>query len=83
MLILALALGPQLIGHTTFNWAIRRLPAPTVAMAILGEPVGAALLAWWLFDEAASPLQLAGFALLLGGIYLTARAESRSSAPAG
>lgn len=76
VLILALALGPQLIGHTTFNWAIRRLPAPTVAMAILGEPVGAALLAWWLFDETASTLQLAGFALLLAGIYLTARAES-------
>ena len=83
VLILALALGPQLIGHTTFNWAIRRLPAPTVAMAILGEPVGAAVLAWWLFDEAASPLQLTGFALLLGGIYLTARAESPVPAAPG
>jgi drug/metabolite transporter (DMT)-like permease len=79
--ILAMAAGPQLIGHTTFNWAVRRLPAPTVAMAILGEPVGAALLAWLLFDETASPGQLAGFGLLLAGIYATSRAEAGPQSP--
>jgi len=73
--ILAMAAGPQLIGHTTFNWAVRRLPAPTVAMAILGEPIGAALLAWLLFDETASAGQLVGFGLLLAGIHVTARAD--------
>ncbi|MBI1394836.1 MAG: EamA family transporter [Betaproteobacteria bacterium] len=77
VLTLLLAAGPQLIGHTTFNWAVRRLPAPTVAMAILGEPVGAAILAWVLFGERASPLQMAGFGLLLAGVYVTARAEAK------
>jgi len=72
-LIAALAVGPQLIGHTTFNWAIRHLPAPTVAMAILGEPIGAAILAWLLFGETANALQLSGFALLLAGIHIAAR----------
>lgn len=76
VLTLLLAAGPQLIGHTTFNWALRRLPAPTVAMAILGEPVGAAILAWLLFGEDATPIQLAGFALLLAGVYITARSEA-------
>lgn len=76
VLTLLLAAGPQLIGHTTFNWALRRLPAPTVAMAILGEPVGAAILAWLLFGEDATPVQLAGFALLLAGVYITARSEA-------
>jgi drug/metabolite transporter (DMT)-like permease len=78
-LTLALAAGPQLIGHTTFNWALRRLPAPTVAMAILGEPIGAALLAWLLFGEQAGPVQLAGFVVLLVGVYVTARGESTAA----
>lgn len=81
-LLLALAAGPQLLGHTTFNWAVRRLPAPVVAMAILGEPVGAAVLAWLLFGESASPAQLAGFALLLAGIYISARDEGKRPAAA-
>jgi drug/metabolite transporter (DMT)-like permease len=72
-LILALAVGPQLIGHTAVNWAVRRAPATVVALAILGEPVGAALLAWFLFGETFSAAQLAGFAMLLCGIFLAAR----------
>jgi drug/metabolite transporter (DMT)-like permease len=75
--ILALALGPQLIGHTTFNWALRRLPATLVAIAILGEPVGSALLAYGLLGERFAPLQLAGFVLLLLGIFVAARWEPR------
>lgn len=77
-LTLALAAGPQLIGHTTFNWALRRLPAPTVAMAILGEPIGAAILAWLLFAERSSGWQLAGFAVLLAGVFVTVHGESRA-----
>jgi len=73
----ALALGPQLIGHTTFNWALRRLTATFVAVAILGEPVGAALLAWLFFGERFSILQLIGFVALLAGIFVAAREERR------
>ena len=71
----ALALGPQLIGHTTLNWALRRLTATFVAIAILGEPVGAAILAWLFFEEGFTPLQLIGFVLLLAGIFVAARGE--------
>jgi drug/metabolite transporter (DMT)-like permease len=74
LLILALAVGPQLIGHTAVNWAVRRAPATVVALAILGEPVGAALLARFLFGETFSGAQLAGFAMLLCGIFLAAKA---------
>jgi drug/metabolite transporter (DMT)-like permease len=73
--IAALALGPQVLGHTAFNWALRRLSATFVAVAILGEPVGSALLAYILFGETFAPLQLAGFLLLLVGIFAAARAE--------
>jgi len=73
--MLALALGPQLLGHTSFNWALRHLSATFVALSILGEPVGSALLALMIFDERLAPVQLAGFVLLLVGIYLAARGE--------
>jgi drug/metabolite transporter (DMT)-like permease len=75
LLLLALALGPQLIGHTAVNWALRRTPATVVALAILGEPLGAAVLARVLFGETFSGAQLAGFAMLLCGIFLAARAR--------
>jgi drug/metabolite transporter (DMT)-like permease len=76
----ALALGPQLLGHTIFNWALRRLSATFVAVAILGEPVGSALLAWLLFGENFSAPQFGGFALLLLGIFVAARDERRERA---
>jgi drug/metabolite transporter (DMT)-like permease len=75
MFMVALALGPQLIGHTTFNWALRRLTATFVAIAILGEPIGAAILAWLFFEEGFTALQLIGFLLLLAGIFVAARDE--------
>lgn len=73
--MIALALGPQLLGHTAFNWALRHVSATFVAVSILGEPIGSALLALILFGERFAPWQLLGFALILGGIYLAARAE--------
>jgi drug/metabolite transporter (DMT)-like permease len=81
LLILALAIGPQLIGHTAVNWAVRRAPATVVALAILGEPVGAALLARFLFGETFSGAQLVGFAMLLCGIFLAANARHSPGDP--
>jgi drug/metabolite transporter (DMT)-like permease len=78
-LMLALALGPQLAGHSAFNWALRYLSPAFIAIAILGEPVGAAILAYLVLGERIGPLELAGFLLLLGGIYVAARAERRSA----
>lgn len=77
VLLLLLAIGPQLLGHTSFNWALRYLSATFVAVSILGEPIGSALLALWLFGESFAPLQLLGFVLLLVGIVLAARAEQK------
>lgn len=78
LLLLGLAVGPQLIGHTSFNWAIKYLSATFVTVAILGEPIGSALLAVVLLDQPVQPLQLAGGALLLAGIAVTSLAETRT-----
>jgi drug/metabolite transporter (DMT)-like permease len=76
LLILGLAIGPQLLGHTSFNYALSTLSATFVAVAILGEPIGSALLALLIFGETFAPLQLAGFVLLLAGIVIAARGET-------
>ncbi|MDA0699632.1 MAG: DMT family transporter [bacterium] len=71
--ILALALIPQLIGHTGINYAMRHLDPTRVATAALLEPLGAALLALALFAEVPSPTTAIGAAVLLVGVLLTVR----------
>ncbi|MCX6842849.1 MAG: DMT family transporter [candidate division WOR-3 bacterium] len=78
-----LGLGPQLIGHTTFNWALRYVPAPTVAMAVLGEPVGTTILAWLILRQAPTAYEAIGGAVICAGIYLAAADVPRLSEPAG
>jgi drug/metabolite transporter (DMT)-like permease len=80
--IAAMALGPQLAGHTIINASLRHLSATFVALAILGEPIGSAVLAWLFLGETFAPLQLAGFATLLSGIVIAATGE-RQASPAG
>ena len=73
LLILLIALGPQLIGHNSFNWALGSLPAAVVAIAILGEPVGATLIAAVVLDEVPTLLQWLGGAVVLTGLYVALR----------
>jgi drug/metabolite transporter (DMT)-like permease len=72
--IALLAMVPQLIGHTTFNWALRHLPATPVAVVLFGEPVGAALLAFLVLGEAPTTVRLAGSVVILAGVFIAARA---------
>lgn len=65
-----LALVPQLIGHTSINYAMTRLPPTLVATALLLEPVGASAAALLLFGERPSFTTLLGGALLLLGVFL-------------
>ncbi len=78
-----LGLGPQLLGHTSFNWALRYVPAPTVAMAVLGEPVGATILAWLILRQAPTWYEAIGGAVICAGIYLAVADVPRLSEPAG
>jgi drug/metabolite transporter (DMT)-like permease len=69
----ALAIGPMMLGHTGMNWALKYLPAYVVNLTVLGEPVGATLLAAVVpgIREVPPAATLAGGALVLGGILLT------------
>jgi drug/metabolite transporter (DMT)-like permease len=67
---LLLALVPQLIGHTTFNWSLRFLPAANIAVLVLGEPIGATILACVFLAEVPGTLEILGAVLILAGIYV-------------
>lgn len=71
--IFLLAVFPQLIGHSTYNWALRYLPASFVAVTTLGEPIGSAILAFFLLKETPTVIVISGGVLILTGIYLAAR----------
>ncbi|HJO33351.1 MAG TPA: DMT family transporter [Anaerolineales bacterium] len=70
---LLLAAVPQLIGHSSLNWALGYLPAAFVAIVFVGEPAGSTVLAWLLLNETPTWLQLLGGALALSGIGYASR----------
>ena len=68
--LLLLALFPQLLAHSSYNWALKYLPATKVSLSLLGEPVSAAILAYLLLDEALPPLRWIGAIVVVAGIAL-------------
>lgn len=75
LLLLLLALGPQLLGHSALNYALGKLSATFVTVAVLGEPLGAAVLAFLLLGEVPPATSLFGGVLILVGIALAGRGE--------
>lgn len=82
LVFLALAAGPMMVGHTGVNYALRYVPAYIANLAILGEPVGATILAWLLpaIAEVPGPQTLAGAVLVLAGIAVGAASRGRRNA---
>lgn len=72
---LLLALVPQLMGHSSFNWALGYVSAALVSVALLCEPVGATLLAYLFLGETPTTLKLFGAILILIGVYIASRGE--------
>ncbi len=71
-----LALVPQLIGHTTFNWALKYLPATVVAITILGEPIGSTLLAYFILGEGLTIWKVLGGISIFAGILIALKKEA-------
>ena len=68
-----LAVVPQLIGHTAINWALKHLKTSMVAITILGEPIGASVLAYVIFNETLGSFQGLGMALIFLAIIIASR----------
>ena len=78
----AITVGPQLMGHTVFNWALRYVEASIVSGTILAEPVVAALLAWLILSERPGVLTIVGGAIVLAGLYFLLRGRPSAVASA-
>ena len=68
-----LALVPQLIGHTSYNWALKFFPPSFIAVVTLVEPVGSSILAYFLLGEGITWMRAVGGVLILVGIFISAR----------
>ncbi|MBA7674138.1 hypothetical protein ES703_82345 [subsurface metagenome] len=77
IMLVLLALVPQLIGHSSLNLAVRLMPVIFVSVAILGEPVGATILGYFILGETPSVNEIVGGLLILGGIFLVMRRKPR------
>jgi drug/metabolite transporter (DMT)-like permease len=67
-LCVALALGPQILGHGSFNYALQYVSAAIVGMLALLEPVGASILAYGLFGEVPPPASIGGMVVVLAAV---------------
>jgi drug/metabolite transporter (DMT)-like permease len=76
--LVLMAIGPQILGHSSLNWALRYLSATFVSLATLGEPIGSTLLAWWVLGERPTVWSVVGGTLILSGIVYASRAERRA-----
>lgn len=72
MWISLLAFIPQLIGHSTYNYFLKFIPATVVSIALLGEPIGTVLLALLFLREPPTTLEIIGGVLILAGIVIAA-----------
>ena len=78
LMLILLALIPQLIGHSCLNMAVRLVPVTLVSVAILGEPVGATLLGTIILGEVPTTNEIIGGLLILGGIFIVLRRSQRA-----
>ncbi len=71
--LILLAVVPQLIGHSIFNFALGYLPAAFVSITLMGEPIGSTILAYFLLHEKPTAMKLIGAILILTGILVASK----------
>jgi drug/metabolite transporter (DMT)-like permease len=74
-LFVLMAVFPQLIGHSSFNWALAYLPATFVAVTIISEPVGASLLGILILGEVPAEVTIVGSLVVLIGIVVASTSK--------
>ena len=78
--IAAMTVFPHLLGHSMFNYALERVSATTVAVLLLLEVPGAALIGWLWLDQAPRLNQLPGLVLLVLGVAVVVLGAARAPA---
>ncbi|NER22542.1 MAG: DMT family transporter [Symploca sp. SIO1B1] len=81
--VLLIAAFPQLIGHTSLNWAVRWISPTLITLAVLFEPVGASILGYLIFQEVPGlPVFLSAVILLMGVALAVFGSRKKSSSTA-
>ena len=73
-----MALISQLTGHTSYNWALKWFSAGLIAVSLLGEPIGATILAYFIFNEGLTAYKIIGGIFILAAIYIAASSEGKA-----
>ncbi|NNL78583.1 MAG: DMT family transporter [Desulfobacterales bacterium] len=73
----AMALISQIMGHSSYNWALKWFSTSFVAVALLGEPIGSTIMAFLIFGEGLTGMKIAGGLCILSAIYIAASGEKR------
>lgn len=71
----AMALVSQIIGHSSYNWALKWFSTGFVAVALLGEPIGSTIMAYLIFGEGLTWSKFIGGLFILSAIYMAAMGE--------
>ncbi len=79
LLLVAIAVVPQIIGHTMFNWGLKFFSATSISIILLGEPIGASILALFILDENLPAMTVAGGLIIILGVILVLLAESKQN----
>lgn len=74
----AMAVISQLIGHSSYNWALKWFSASLIAISLLGEPIGSTILAYIIFKEGLTWSKVIGGVLILSAIYISAASENQN-----
>lgn len=77
VMLILLALVPQLVGHSCLNLAVRLIPVTFVSVAILGEPIGATLLGYFILSEIPTANEIVGGLFILAGIFTVMRRKPK------
>ncbi len=77
--VVAVALMPQLIGHTFLNYALAYLPATYVSISTQLEPVLSTIVAYFVFAEMPGVWQVVGGAIIMTGVLVASVGQSRAS----
>lgn len=73
-----LALGPQIVGHGSMNYAVKFVSPTLLATLVLSEPVFASILAYFLFDELPPFTSILAMTIILCGVGLTWKRKTQT-----
>jgi drug/metabolite transporter (DMT)-like permease len=79
--LIVLALTSQVLGWLLITISLPRLPAAITSLLLAVQPVGTLALAALILGESPSGLQLAGVAVVMGGLLVASRPPARRRLP--